>query len=382
MIWSIFTKEIRIILKDKSTFLWLFVMPILFIIIFSSIFGSTGSTTYSINYYDADRSEQSQQFVQDLEQIQGFKVQEDTSKPLEEQIQAVKDGKQTSLLVIPEGYGQRVNSAEIAEVELYRDAAEDASAAPIIAVLDSVTKQYQEHKLRSALGNVDLGESSMEMLLTPPIQVKEVKENATKVDPVTQIVPGYTVMFVFFIMITMIINMMKDRDSGMLARLQGTPMRAYHYLVGMWLPSIVIVLIQSTVLLTFGHFVYGLHLGDIFAVALIVIALAVCSTGLGLMLSVWVTSENMGIGLVQVIAMGGAITGGLWFPYEFLPKAVQMIGQFTPQYWAQRALQDVMVRGAHISSVWLMITIVFAFGLAGLVVAILRFKRFASKTAG
>ncbi|MDK8181352.1 ABC transporter permease [Paenibacillus sp. UMB4589-SE434] len=379
MIRSIFIKETQLLLKDKGTFFWLFVLPILFIVMFSSIFGNAGTTTYTIRYYDADGTKESNQFIETLARIKGFELAADKEKSLADQIQAVRDGKQTSVLVIPQGYSQRLLGSGTAEVELHRDAAGDAATAPVAAVLDSVTKQYQEHKLRVALKETGQSQTGIDSLLAAPIQVKDIKENVAKANPVTQIVPGYTVMFVFFIMITMIHNFLRDRDSGMVSRLKGTPLKPHQYLIGMWLPNMMVVLIQSTVLLTFGFIVYGLHLGDLLAVAAVVISLSICATGIGLMLSMLVNSVNTGVAIVQIIAMGGAIVGGLWFPYDFLPKAVQWIGLFTPQYWAQRGMQDVMIRGVHLDGVWITILILLAFGLAGLAVATASFNRFAAK---
>lgn len=381
MIGTIIRKEILLTLKDKGTFFWLFALPILFIVIFSSIFSSVGSTTYTVPYYDADDTEASSQFIDRLGQIKGFELEAYAGNSLDKAINEVKDGSSTFLLVVPSGYGQLAGGGQPAEVELYRDATADEAVAPIVALLDSVSASYQDYKLRGILADMGQGEEAINAIMEPAITVKEVRENASKADAVTQIVPGYTVMFVFFIMITMIQNLLKDRLSGMLSRLQGTPMKPIHYLVGMWIPNVLVVLIQSTVLLTFGRLVYGLQLGNPLAIALIVLGLAVCATGIGLMLALLVSSENMGIALVQVIAMGGAIVGGLWFPYDFLPKVVQTIGLFTPQYWAQRGMQDVMIRGMDIGGIGWTLLILFAFGLAGLGVALLRFKKFALKIA-
>ncbi|REK71823.1 ABC transporter permease [Paenibacillus paeoniae] len=380
MISTIIRKEILLTLKDKGAFFWLFALPVLFIVIFSSIFSGAGSMTYKIPYYDADGSTASGQFVEQLGEIKGFALEAYEGGSLEDGIKEIRDGSRSYLLVVPAGYGQLAAAGQTAEIELYRDTVADEAVAPVMALLESVSAGYQDYKLRSILAGMGQNEEAINSIMEPAISIKEVKENATKANAVTQIVPGYTVMFVFFIMINMIQNLLKDRRSGMLSRLQGTPMKPIHYLVGMWVPNVLVVLVQSTVLLTFGQLVYGLQLGHPLAIAVIVLALALCATGIGLMLALLVSSENMGIAMVQIIAMGGAIVGGLWFPYDFLPKAVQTIGLFTPQYWAQKGMQDVMIRGADIGGIGWTLLILFAFGLAGLGVALLRFKKFALKT--
>ncbi|MHA7966578.1 ABC transporter permease [Paenibacillus sp. CAU 1782] len=377
MIGSIVRKEMSITFKEKGTFFWLFVLPILFIVMFSAIFGNS-SQEYTVRYYDADQSQASADLLNLINGVDGFKLQNLTGESLDLQLEEIRSGKVSSMLVIPDGYGEKLQSGETAELELYRDAGDDNASAPVVALLNNVIAQFKEAKLATVLKEFGQQDDTVANILQSPVELKDMKEAVVKIDTVTQVVPGYTVMFVFFIMITMVRNFLRDKTSGMLARLSGTPMRSHHYLVGMWVPNIVVVLIQCTVLLLFGKIVYGLRIGDLSAVALLVICLAVCCTGIGLMLSMLVRSENQGIGFVQIITMGGAIVGGLWFPYEFLPTFVQTIGKFTPQYWAQRGLQDVMLRGMHIDGIWLNAVILLVIGFVGLSVALLSFKRFAN----
>ncbi|MFB7642552.1 ABC transporter permease [Peribacillus butanolivorans] len=375
MIKSIIRKEIQVLLKEKGTFFWLFLLPIFFIIIFASIFGNA-SDTITISFYDQDHSDMSAMFVKQIKHIPGFEVKQDKTITMKEQIEKIKNGKSTSLLVIPKGYEEKIKAGEQANIQLYRDATADTAVAPIKAVLENIATTFRETKLTQALQTLGQNEAQAKTTLTPPVQLKEIKENAVKLNMITQVVPGYTVMFVFFIMITMVRNFIKDKESGMLSRLRSTPMKSFHYLIGMWVPNILVVVTQSAVLLLFGKIVYDLKIGNVLSIIFIVVSLAICATGLGLLLSVFVHSENQGVAFVQIITMGGAIVGGLWFPYDFLPAFAQVIGKFTPQFWAQQGLQDVMIRGANLGDVWVTVIILLAFGVAGFLIASVRFNKF------
>ena len=376
MIKNIVRKEILLVLKEKGTFFWLILLPILFILLFASIFGSVGSTSITVQYLDQDHSTASQNFVASLKKIQGFTVKSDTAASQDAQIEQIKNGKLSSLLVIPQGFGASLDSNRQAEIELYQDASESSVVAPIQAVLQNISEKYKEGKITAVLASKGLNTSQVQEVLTPPIQLHNIKENATKANMITQVVPGYTVMFVFFVIITMVRRFIKDKESGMLSRLRSTPMKPFQYLIGMWIPNMMIVLIQSTVLLGFGRIAYHLNLGDFMAIVSIVAALAVCATGIGLALSLFVKSENQGVAFTQLITMGGAALGGLWVPYEFLPKFAQTMGRFTPQYWAQEGFQKVMLHGAHFTDIWPSLLVLIAFGIAGLAAAVLRFKAF------
>ena len=314
--------------------------------------------------------------MKEIGEIDGFELVRSEGS-VDAQIEQIRAGKLSSLLVIPKGFEQAVQAGDTpAQIEFYRDATNGELASPIQAVLNNVTNGYREHKLAVALAEMGLTERQVSNILQSPIEVEAFAENAAEGSVIEQIVPGYMVMFVFFIWISMVNRFQTERESGMVARLRSTPMHPPVYLVGMWVPAIISVLIQCTVLLAFGTFVYDVHLGNVGAVSLIVLCLALCGTGLGLGLSVIVKSFNQGLAITQVFALGGAMVAGLWFPLDMMPEFVQTIGKFTPQYWAQMGLQDVMVRGAHIGDVWLTFVVLLAFGAIGLLIALLRYKHF------
>ncbi|MDF2927732.1 MAG: transporter permease [Paenibacillaceae bacterium] len=375
MITTIVRKEILVLLKEKGTFFWLFVMPMLFILIFASIF-SNAKDTFTISYYDGDQSAMSQSLMKSIDDIKGFDVEPRTGLTLDEEIARITDGKASSLLVIPQGFEAGVSSGQSSKLMLYRDSTADTAVAPVLAVLENVTSHFRDIKLQTAFKGVDKSDPEIQEILKSPIALEDIKQNAMQGDAVTQYVPGFVVMFVFFIIITMVKNFFKDRDSGMVARLRSTPMKPYHYLIGMWVPNIIAVIIQCVVLIGFGKLVYNVNLGDLLAISLIVFSLAICATGIGLALCMIVKSENQGNSFTQILTMGGAVLAGLWFPFEIMPDFAQTAGKFTPQYWAQHGFQDVMIRGMNTADIWVSLAVLLAYGAAGLLVATLRYKQF------
>ncbi|MBN3523501.1 ABC transporter permease [Paenibacillus apiarius] len=383
MIKSMARKEIRLLLKEKGTFFWLLVLPILFIVLFASVFGSAGSSTIKVQYLDMDHTAASKELLQSIERMDGFELKTDSTLSLEEQLASIRDGKLSALLVLPQGFeaSLKADANGPAEVTLYRDETVNSTVAPIQAVLHNIASGYRDASIAHALASSGMNEAKLKQVLTPPIHIAEKTENAVPFDMISQVVPGYTVMFVFFIIISMTRRFISDKETGMTARLSSTPMRPLSYLIGMWIPYLLVVLFQCAVLLSFGHFVYGLELGDMLSVVVIILALSLCVTGLGLALSVFAKSENQGVAFTQLIAMGGAVIGGLWFPTEMMPKFMQIIGQFTPQYWAQQGLKSVILHGAHVQDIWPNVLILLAFACVTLFIAVLQFPRFMRQAA-
>lgn len=373
---NVIIKELKLMVKEKGNVFFLIIMPLLFIVVFGSIFNADASSM-TIHVYDRDQSAASKTFIKQLNHLKGFRVKNDSTGSVSSQVKKIKSGKLSSLIVIDKGFEKGLKSGGGgADIRFYKDAASADTSGSIQAVLQNITNQYREQKLAQALAKSGNSPQQIKETLAPPIHIHQISENSSHVDFISLIVPGYTVMFVFFIMNSMVRRFFQEKDSGMIARLQSTPLGAIQYLIGMWIPSFIAVIIQCTVLLTFGHLFYHLHLGDPVAVSLLVICLALCGTGLGLALSLVVRSENQGLGITQLISLGGAIVAGLWFPGDLLPHFAQMIGYFTPQYWALHGFQDVMIRGAHFWSIWKSFAVLIALGFAGLAVALLRFKPF------
>lgn len=207
-------------------------------------------------------------------------------------------------------------------------------------------------------------------------------DGAMKQQVTLSIVPGYAVMFVFFIMISMVSGFLKDRDLGLTARIASTPLPPYVYLLGKWIPFMFIVWVQILILLLFGKFVYDIPIAQPIFVVFLSIALSFTTTGIGLALAMIVKTENMGIAITQVIALGGAVLGGLWMPIDLLPKLIQTIAHGLPQYWAHQALQDALSGTLIYKFFFQSLFMILAIGCVSFVIAILRYQYFLKQARG
>ncbi len=372
---TILKKELKLFYKRKTNFFWLIGMPIIFIVIMSLVFGND-DIKVTLHAIDQDQSTFSKTFLQQLEKIPAIEVKQDTSQTLSDQITQLKKGNISSIVVIPKGFGQQFTSGKQANLQLYRDGTTNQAASGIEAVLNNINNQYREHNIQITLLNSGKSKPEVDSILQSPIQIKTINESSSQVSAVTQVVPGYMVMFVFFIIMSMVTRFAADRDSGMVSRLKSTTLRSWEYLIGMWLPNVFMVILQCVVLLAFGHFVYDLPLGNVFTISLIILCLSICGTGLGMAISIMIETDQAAKGITQLFTLVGAMLGGLWFPYDLLPAFVQTVGRFTPQYWAQHGFQEVMAYGATATDVWPTFAVLLAIGLVGLVLALLRYPAF------
>ena len=197
-----------------------------------------------------------------------------------------------------------------------------------------------------------------------------------KDDVITSIVPGYTVMFVFFIIISMGTSFIHDRDTGWIARLASTPLPSLHYLIGKSLSFFLVVLIQIIVLQTFGKIVYTIPIEQPVFLLLLALALTSCVIGIGLVISVTIRTNNMGIAITQIIALVGALVGGLWIPFDMMPDVLQKIGSITPQYWAHTGFKQAMSGTLNVTDLCKVIAVLIGYSFVGLFSAYLMYPNF------
>ncbi|GGE56858.1 ABC transporter [Pullulanibacillus camelliae] len=373
---AVMIKELKIMVKEKANFFFLLAMPLIFIIMFGSIFNNSDDTSLTFNVIDLDHSSASKAFLKQIDAIPGMKVKASPTSQLKDEISKIKKGQEASIIVVPKGFETRLTGGEQAAIKLYKDPASESSVAPIESVLENITSQYREQKLSRTLAEMGQTKQQVKQTLASPIQIKDVKTASDNYNYISQVVPGMTVMFVFYIMISMVRRFFKEKESGLISRIRSTSIRPMHYLIGMWIPFVITVIAQCVVLFLFGHLMYDLNLGDLSALALLIICISLCGTGIGLALSFIVSGETVGMVVTQVIALAGAMLGGLWVPGYLMPDFVQKLGHVFPQFWAQKGLQNIIVHHAHIGGIMGSAAVLLLFAVIGFAVALVRFPSF------
>jgi ABC-2 type transport system permease protein len=371
---SIFYKELKIFFKRRSNFFWLLAMPIVFIVMMNFVFSSINNEI-TVHLIDRDQTTFSKTFRKQLASIPIMNVETGADSEFQSQLEKIKKGTESALIVIPKGFANQFAVGK-AQLQLYQSSDANQASAAVRAVLQQLSETYREQQIKATLQASGVSKQQIATTMSSPLQIVTVNQTAQKFNDVTQVVPGYMTMFSFFVIMTMISRFKQERDTGMVSRLQASSVRGWSYLLGMGLPNILMVSLQCGVLLAFGHFVYGMELGNIWLVAALVLALGICGAGLGIAVSILFQSDQASKGVTQLFTIGGSILGGLMFPLDLLPAFAQYIGKITPQYWAQHGFQDVMLRQATLVDIIPSLTALIAIGIAGFVIARMGYSSF------
>jgi ABC-type multidrug transport system permease subunit len=165
------------------------------------------------------------------------------------------------------------------------------------------------------------------------------------------LVPAYTVMFAFALLVVVGWLFVSERRRGTLKRLRAAPITHSQVLLGKFLPCFVLAVLQGVFLLIAGKIVFGMRWGpDAWPVAKqalwllpVVLTTAFAAMGLSLFIAALVRTEmQVAIyGSVLVMALG-LVSGCLW-PREQMPEGAKTTSLITPHAWALDAYKQLLV---------------------------------------
>ena len=158
------------------------------------------------------------------------------------------------------------------------------------------------------------------------------------------LVPSYTVMFAFFLVLTVGWLFVAERKHGTLTRLRVAPLSRGQILLGKLLPCLVVSLFQGFFLLVAGKLVFGMNWGpEPLMLVPVVICTSVAAVGLAMLVaSVARTETQVAVyGTLLVLVLGG-VSGSL-MPRDLMPESMKHFSLITPHAWALDAYSQLLV---------------------------------------
>ena len=409
-------KEFLLLLRDPGGLFVLFLMPVMFMVVFSLALGGLfeeGAAEGSARALEVPvavggAGEVAEQVVEQLDATEGLAiVREQDGQPLtaDQVAQLVADGEYPVGVVFPEGLTALLEDPRILmgeqveplEVDVIVDPATTAQVTgPLEGALDAVLQQVVGQRLnqagiavwfeqvaaglpaevreQAAAWMQQSGEGAGALPVTTRRRVPPGVEREQFPDQYQQNAAAYTVMGVFFIATVMIESIFRERRSGAMRRLRAAPVGRAPIVISKLAPFYVVNLIQIVIMFAIARFAFGLELGFIPAVVVVSAALALVATGMGIALAGVARSETQGTGLAVIVVLTTSALGGVMVPRFIMPEAMQQIGNITPQAWAIQGYQDVLVRGQGLGGIWLETGVLLIFAAVFTAIGVWRFR--------
>ena len=218
--------------------------------------------------------------------------------------------------------------------------------------------------------------SQLPLVHTEVAAVEEKSDDWTGGNPYNQSSPGILVQFAIFGLVTSAQILVQEKKSRTLQRLITTAMKPWEIVAGHMLAMFTITLLQTVMLVVFGQLVLKVnYLREPLAVLLVGITLGLWVSSMGLLVGV-IAKEEQQVILYSMIAMFlFSALGGTWFPLETTGGAFAAIGKAMPSAWAMNGLQNILIRGLGLESVWMAVGVLTAYALGFFLLAVWRFRK-------
>lgn len=353
-------KELIELYRETSGFLFMFLMPAALLVVFNLTLGGAYNVGGSkdrpirITIVNLDQGPSGQVLVNNLDSLAWIRTETTTSEdePLTEEIvrEAVMEGRRSSAVVIPADFSSKLRSTE---------------GKPEVRILvdPGIPSQFIgpiEGAIAGALSAVQFGfdmsrfsqEALPAKLIREPVQQQPVEEEYIFPTVYQQNLSGYSVMSIFFLIMSIGSAFISERDIGTFTRILAAPMKKSTYLAGKLMPYLFIAVLQVAFLIILSIVLYQTPIGnDLLALVVITLCTAASSCGLGLLMVTLFNKRGQFEGIAIVIILILTAFSGSFVPRFVLPEAVQQASLFIPQSWSLLAYQDVMVRNLGLMDV-------------------------------
>lgn len=408
-LWSSIKKEVLLLKRDLGGLLILFVMPLVLIITITLIQDSTFKTVNDskipVLVVDNDNGEVSKVIRKNLAENNSFEV---ISKPNENEAkELVFKGKYQLAIIIPKKLStdlqlkvnQNVNkivsefgmsdSTDVAsdqkieakEVKLYFDPAVQSTFKNAVkSSIDKMISQIETKSIYSAFQE-QLGEDEAAFQqesfitfkeITPKKGDKEIIPNSTQHN-----VPAWTLFAIFFIVIPLSINIVKEKNQGTMIRLRTNPVSYFTVIAGKTITFLIICMVQFYLMVAVGVYLFP-HLnlpalqveGILGLMSIVALFAGFAAIGFGILLGTIAKTQEQSapFGATSVVIL--AAVGGVWVPVFAMPKIMQVIAGISPMNWGLNAFYDVILRNATFLDIIPEISYLFLFFIAMILISL------------
>ncbi|WP_273565348.1 ABC transporter permease [Maribacter halichondriae] len=415
-LWASTYKELLLLTRDLGGLAILFLMPLLLVITITTIQDGTFKTLIeskiSILLVDKDKGKVSENIQKNLKGSERFEIilksDEGEAKNL------VQTGKYQLAIIIPENLSNDLNlkisenvegilekfgakeeniplvksKLKPKEIKLYFDPATQFSFRNSIkSGIDQMVSKIETQTIYKAFQEELTDDPSEEIFDTEPFLTfteivpseaeKEVIPNSTQHN-----IPAWTLFAIFFIILPLSINMVKEKNQGTLVRLRTNPVSYTTVLGGKTVIFLSVALIQFALMLLVGVYLFpliGLPKLDVSGKLPLLFFVAffagLAAVGLGLLLGTIAKTQEQSAPFGATFVVILAALGGVWVPVFAMPKFMQVLSNISPMNWGLNAFYDVFLRNVALKELLPEIALLFLFFVATTVISIIYNER-------
>ena len=340
-------KEWREIVRDRLFFILAFVVPSLLMLLFG--YGlSLDVENIPLAILDFDQSSISRDYARQFSDSRYFSLKQEGGH--EAQLERMlTDNSLRAVLVIPPDFGKRVMAGQPARVQSWIDGTFPFRALTARGYITAMNAAISvEHLSAFLAARSGIGQSQIKQMMQPvSVEVRYLYNQEVK--SIWSLAPKL-IMVILMLSPPFLtaLGVVREKESGAIYNVYASTLSRAEYLIGKLLPYVLISVINAMLLTLMAWLLFGTPFKGNFALFfLATVMYVICTTGIGLLVSVMVSTQVAAmVGTAIVTVVPAVLYSGMIIPIPSLSAVASVIAHMLPgMYYAEIAtacfLKDV-----------------------------------------
>ncbi len=358
--------------NQKKLVAFLLLYPLLFMIIFGSVFGRENPISFSLAIARGGNDDFSDSIISIFkEAFNGTKnkieIFEEGNKSIEEEAKILIEKGFDIVIFIPKDFSKIMFST--VNISIFYDASADINVknvaiGTVTGILNSFSKKISEEKIKFA-ENLGLSKEEIEYIksISEPINISmtNISFSSRQLKYIDFVVPGLIEMTIMWSgIIGAASSLVEDRVTGIRERILSTPTPPSSLILGNMFAHLALIGLQITILLLVAVCVFKLTIVGSIALASLVIIIGIfLMIGIGFLISSFSKTQEEANQLGMLISFPMMFFSGTFFPIT--GGWLYYVSRIFPLTYVNEALRKVMIKGSGLAEIKLPVIILIIF---------------------
>jgi len=411
-------KEVLLFWNDKVGMLLMFVLPVLLVFIITiiqdSAFKIIDNKQIKLLIVNDDKGTMGSELINELSKTGMFEVIIGNHLSAGDVSQWIRDKKALAGLYVPPGFSKNIKlkSDEIGNkflaefhlgtdekaatvskniVRFYHDPVlQENYSYSLVSIIRAQIKAIETKSVVTSLYD-QMGEKGGSGKI-----LDEMADNSTDIEQISAVekltkhlpnsaqhnVPAWTIFAIFFMVVSLGSNVVKEKLSGSFVRIKTTPTGFWKILISKQIIYIVISIIQVFTIFGLAITVFPIiHLPALFlpanVIATIIFVLLCGFAAVSYAMMIGTLSKTIeqanGVGAISIVIF--AALGGIWVPTFMMPGYMQVISLFSPLHWCLDGFYTLFLKNGDGMELLLPSVVLICFSLICQSLAYLKWRK-------
>lgn len=349
--------DVKRLFRDKLAIFFVFIFPLIFLLIFGSIFSGDNDVSFRIGLLNQSQSDFAGQFVGQMKENDVFKIDQEITN-LDEAKEKMNRGQLDATVILPADFGevQAGKGYPSGEVRILYDQNNESAGTTLGSVMDGIFKDINKRLVPTETPFTVRAESTA-------------TKGLTRFDYTFAGMLGFTLLSLGIFGPVNVFPRLKQR--GVLRRYETTTLKIWQYFIGNVLSNAFIGMLAVALMFVAALLIFDLNMRGNYLNLLAVVTLGVTMLfGIGLSIGGWAKNENQAAPLSQLVVLPMMFLSGVFFPTFLMPEFLQGIAKYIPLTPIVDSIRMVVTENASLLDLgpqlgvvagWLVVVYIIAF---------------------